>query len=248
MTDPRYPSPPPAPMPDRFEIADHVGDLIRIRANRFQEQFSAGGASAFGPKDTVFCDVEIVDGSPIAAKYHDQWLSNVGIVGQLKMVMNQWVFARVAMKGRGYVLADTLTEADKREIDRYFSLGQDKIAGPGPVPQPATAAPQAALLPPGINTREEYERWLAWQQAQAAQQAAAPPPPPAQPPAPAQPPWQPPPPPQPGWPPQPPAPVPAAAPQPQGGRTDAPWPPTPPPAASANSQPQAQPAYDPPPF
>jgi hypothetical protein len=107
-----YPAPPPPPQPDYFRATDNENALMVFRVKGFEPQYSAWSE----PQPAVRCDVEAID--PPAGPWHDAWVGNELIVGQLKGSIGKTFFARLVKRGRAFVL-DPIGFGDETRIDAW---------------------------------------------------------------------------------------------------------------------------------
>lgn len=77
---------------DFFKIAEHLGDLVLIAVNGYEQNFP----TSMGPGQAIRAEIAVVEGNNAGARYADALLFNKKIVPQLKASLGSVILARIA--------------------------------------------------------------------------------------------------------------------------------------------------------
>lgn len=154
---------------EQFQIKEYVGSLAIIAVNGFVSQFP----TSFGLRDTVRCEIVIIDGDKAGARFSDGMIFGFKIVGQLKGQVGSVVLGRIGL-GRAkpgqnppYELAEA-TMADVALANEWVKANGDIVANVLP-DDPLVSQLGGTGNPTQFNGQgnPQQEQWASQRQGQA---------------------------------------------------------------------------------
>jgi hypothetical protein len=143
-----YPTAPPPPKAEGFQIGEHVGSLLAVTAFSYEPK----AQTPWGVREQVIADIVVLAGQKQQGmEFNQVRLSNKKLAPQLAQVLHQQVFGRVVAEATGQanpaVYLGGLNPGDEQIIDSYRA-SQGRPAQPNVAPY-----------------QHQYQREPEWQQA-----------------------------------------------------------------------------------